>query len=250
MSDLRPGLFFFHNPKAGGTALASRLAARFPESERAPLIENHRTDHESLAGDYAAFAGYRYYGGHYGADVWSAVRTDHVAVTNFRHPVDRVRSLYNFFRFSVVASPEQLAEQAFAAVSAAKRLDLRSFVTSDDRDVQMYISNFHVRQLSSTPWDPTRSPDLGSAVDLVESMPWFYVCEEPEASRRWGRDLFGSTFDQIDRENVTVAADASSELVHDVDEATAREIELRNADDLELHALALDRVLSAFDPRR
>src|ERR1700730_11586263 len=106
MQKMSDKIFFFHNPKAGGTSLIRLLASRFPPEKHCPLIENTKVEHDGLSGDYGRFRGYDLYAGHYGRDIFSAVNDGHAWTTNFRHPVTRLISLYNFFRF-IVNLPEE-----------------------------------------------------------------------------------------------------------------------------------------------
>jgi hypothetical protein len=57
-------IFFFHNPKAGGTTFRSILDNRFAAEKRCPLIENNKVEHDALFGDYERFHGYDRYAGY------------------------------------------------------------------------------------------------------------------------------------------------------------------------------------------
>ena len=98
MPDPDRRLFFFHNPKAGGSSVNRVLGSMFPPAEHCPLIENTERDHQRRAGNYRGFRGYRYYAGHYGVDIFQAVADRHDPVGNFREPAARLLSLYNFYR--------------------------------------------------------------------------------------------------------------------------------------------------------
>ncbi len=252
MPDSAPtGVFFFHNPKAGGTAVASALAGRFPEADRAPLIENHAHDHAALAGDYGAFAGYRYYGGHYGRDVFDAVGSHLAPVTNVRHPVERIVSLYNYYRLQVDLPEDEATRRILHPVVVAQGTDLHGFVTSEDPAVRVHTCDFHARQLTSTPWDVEAPADLAAATALLDAMPWIYVCDEPEASMRWARDVFGADLAAIGRENVTVSSRDGERAVTEVPARTRAAIEERNRLDAALHERARERLREASArPRR
>lgn len=238
-----PGLFFFHNPKAGGTAISRVFRSMFPPEEHCPLIENSERDHERQHGDYAGFRGYRYYGGHYGYDIFEAVDDRHDIVTNFRAPAARLLSLYNFYRLEVTL-PENAAQlDDLYPVLFAQQADFRSFITTDDPRIELHTRNHHVRQLTSSGWNFDSEGDLAHAKALLERMPWFYVCEHPERSEQWGREVFRSRFIPLQRENVTRRSKGSLVAVTTIDAATLRAIHDKNLLDEALHAHATQRLL-------
>ena len=106
-------IFFFHNPKAGGASLRRVFESHFLPEKRCPIIENNKVEHEELGGDYTRFRGYDLYAGHYGRDIFVTVNDGHSCVTNFRHPIARLLSLYNFFRFSVELTDERAPHRPF-----------------------------------------------------------------------------------------------------------------------------------------
>src|SRR5476651_1519214 len=180
------GIFFFHNPKAGGTSINRILEAMFAPDERCPLIESSERDHRRLREDYTAFCGHRYYGGHYGYDIFRAVTDRHGAVTNFRDPCSRILSLYNYFRLEVILPDDPVELDNYYAVAFAQESDFHSFVATNDPRIEVYTRDHHVRQLTSSAWTPDCSGDLHHAFGILETMPWYYVCEHPEESVCWG----------------------------------------------------------------
>ena len=190
-------IFFFHNPKAGGSSLKRIFESRFPAEKRCPLIENEKVQHEGLRGDYVRFRGFDLYAGHYGHDIFVVVNDGHSCVTNFRHPVDRLISLYNFFRFYVNLSDEELRTERFYAVLAAKSLSFERFVCADDPHVEVYVRNAHFRQLANSCWSLETVKGFKDVCRLIDGMPWYYVCEYPELSVRWMRRVFDWEMDQI-----------------------------------------------------
>jgi hypothetical protein len=230
------GLFFFHNPKAGGTSVNRALAAMFPVDARCPLIENTEREHEQRAGEYAAFRGYGYYGGHYGRDIFAQVAENHDATTNFRHPAARLHSLYDYYRLAVTVPPDAASRDALYPVIMAQTHDFRDFVAMDDPRVEIHTRNHHVRQLSMSAWDPASQGDLAAATELLDSMVWFYVCEQPEASQRWADAVFGGQCGPIGWENMTAGPQRSAGAI---DTGTMRVIADRNALDFALYEHAV-----------
>jgi hypothetical protein len=229
-------LFFFHNPKAGGTAVGRVMASLFPAEARCPLIENTEREHQDNAGNYAEYSNYAYYGGHYGYDIFSSVSSGHRAVTNFRDPVNRLVSLYGFYR--QVPLPENPADlDNLYPVAFAHRSSFRQFVGTGDPRVEIHTRNHHVRQLTSSAWDPASRGDLSHARTVLAEMPWFYVCAYPGQSQRWAQDVFGPRFGQIQRENVTGPQAAVM-----VDRETRRIIHAKNGLDQALYADAVRRL--------
>lgn len=143
-------LFFFHNPKAGGTSVVSALNRLFAAKRCCPRIENDATEHAERAGRYETFRGYDFYAGHYGHDIYQSVGRDIPAATNFRWPVDRVVSVYRYFRHVVELTDSQARDPRFRAVSLAKRLALDDFVTCDDPMVVLHTYDHHFRQLTGS----------------------------------------------------------------------------------------------------
>ena len=234
--------FFFHSPKAGGTTIKNFLASSYPAHTHAPLIENNPLQHGAHKGDYGAYRGYDHYAGHYGRDIFEAVLDGHIAFANFRHPVARVVSLYNFFKLAVALAPEQLETEEFFAVKAAKTLPLLEFAASTDPRIDVYIRNQFVRQLTTSCWSNSDNLSLDEAKAFVDRMPWFYVCEYPELSYRWAKEALGWTLRDEPVANVTPQTPETVKL-----DALEPEIwcaiEDKNQLDLALYRHALCRLL-------
>jgi hypothetical protein len=196
-------IFFFHNPKAGGSSLRRVFESHFRSDKQCPIIENDKVGHEQLKGEYAPFRGYDYYAGHYGHDIYHAVNDGHRCVTNFRNPLARVASLYNFFRFKVKLPEEELRTEQFCAVAFAKSVSFAEFVSCSDPSIEVYVRNAHFRQLANSCWALQTSKEFGDVCQFVDAMPWYYVCEYPQMSIVWLRRAFGLDLDRLPRENVT-----------------------------------------------
>jgi hypothetical protein len=191
-------LFFFHLPKAGGTSIISALKQN-RAATIAPLIENNALDHSTLDKNYESFKGYDVYAGHYGRDVFEAVNDGHAAVTNFRHPVARISSLYRYFRYAVPLEPHQLEAPHHKAVRLAKTASFEDFTASTDEDVRKYTSDFHFRQLCCSPWESECGDTTASAKDFIHLMPCVFICEYPAQSSALFRNILGVP--DIDRLN-------------------------------------------------
>jgi hypothetical protein len=232
------GLFFFHTPKAAGTAIGRMLSARFAAAERCPLIENTERDHQRRAGDYSAYRGYRYFGGHYGFDIFSQVAEDHLPVTNFREPLERLYSLYRYFRFVVKVPDDAISQDDLYPVVFAQRYDFQSFVATDDPRIEVHTRNHQVRQLSGSAWSPGSPANLPQAMRLLDRMPWYYLCAYPAVSQLWAQAVFGENAGPIARDNITKGGRAPGTRV-----VERRAIAEKNALDAELYRAAERRLL-------
>jgi FkbM family methyltransferase len=185
-------LFFFHNPKAAGLSITHAIKAATGEEAHAPEIANNLNQHEALAGQYDRFKGHDIYTGHYGRDVFEAVRDGHPYITNFRHPVRRVLSLYNYFKdtFKKLSRGEGSAAY-YAACEAAATMSLHDFVMCDRPAVRVFVNDFHFRQLTSTPWEFRDPATLESAYRFIDGALCYYVCEFEDLSRRWLSERLG-----------------------------------------------------------
>lgn len=238
-------LFFFHNPKAGGTSVVDALSRLFADERRCPRIENDATEHALRAGRYESFRGYDFYAGHYGADIYQAVGGRMPAATNFRWPVDRVVSVYRYFRHVVEISDEQARDPRFRAVSLAKRLSLDDFVTCDDPAVVLHTYDHHFRQLTGSGWSPVYGQDMASARALIDRMAWFYVCEHPYESLDWADAVFGGRIGRVERLNVTQAEDTAEAVLS---RRAYRQLLAQNQKDMAIYQYALGRLLAEVTP--
>ena len=237
-------LFFFHNPKAGGTSVASALAELFEQQRRCPRIENDAVEHAVHRGRYGAYQGYDYYFGHYGRDIYDAVGGRMACVTNFRWPVARIVSLYRYFRHMVQITDEQAADPRWRSVWLAKTLSLDDYVTCDDPAVRLHTCDHHFRQLTGSGWSGEAGGDLPSALALIEHMPWFFVCEHPYESMIWAESAFDGELPPVGRLNEGVGREAAGELSR----RAYQRLDGQNQMDLALYRGAVARLLEAVSP--
>jgi hypothetical protein len=237
-------LFFFHNPKAGGTSVASALSGLFPAERRCPRIENDAVEHATHRGRYGAYRGYDYYGGHYGRDIYETVGRGMACVTNFRWPVARVMSLYRYFRHVVEITEAEAADPRFRSVVLAKTLTMDDYVTCDDPAVRIHTCDHHFRQLTGSGWSGTVEGELGQAMDLIDHMPWFFVAEHAYESMIWAESAFDGRLAAIDHLNETRAPEAARQLGR----RAYQQLDGQNQFDLVLYRYAVDRLLDVVSP--
>lgn len=238
-------LFFFHNPKAGGTSVVDALSRLFPVKRCCPRIENDATEHVVRAGRYEMFRGYDLYAGHYGFDIYEALGGRAPAATNFRWPVDRVVSVYRYFRHVVDLTDAQVMDPRFRAVRLAKSLSLDDFVTCDDPAVILHTCDHHFRQLTGSGWEPTYERDLRAARTLIDRMVWFYVCEHPYESLAWADEAFKGRMASVPRLNVT-RTEAEGEAA--LSAKAYRQLVSQNQKDIAVYQYALGRLLTEVAP--
>ena len=216
----------------------------YPADRFCPADPQDPFQYRAAAAGYRAMRGFDVYMGHYGHDVYRAVDAGHAIITNFRHPATRLTSLYNYFRFTVRPTPEELETRDYTAVRLAKSASFEDFVLCDDPMVAMYTCDHHFRQLANTPWSLTSTRSEHAVVDMVMAMPWFYVCEFPEASYLWARRTLGWTLDRVKRENVTEEGEAAASILA-LSDRLYDKVMARNVRDLALHRMAVDRLIGA-----
>ncbi len=236
-------IFFFHNPKAGGTSI-QQILLNLGLRSYAPIIENNMVEHQELNGDYKAFKGYYCYMGHYGRDIFSVVNDNHLCMTSFRHPITRVLSLYNFFRFTVQLSEQKLSTEKYFAVRLAKTVDLKTFVSMNDPRVDVYIQNAHFRQLTNSGWSLCMTGSLMQAFDFIDQMAFYYVCEHPQESLNWFKKTMGMDISLFPRVNITSSQSEKIVDLKNIDDNTLAEIYSKNTFDLALHDYAVNHLLN------
>lgn len=143
-----PPVCFIHVPKTAGTSLAALLATYYDHD----LISRSRLLFD-LGQDLLEHS-YRLWHGHYGiADIGPYLPADVRFVTSIRHPVERVASLYHYWRKVDLAyyrgSPE--TDPNHAGVMLAIRCQgLDEFLATDDPTIRREISDAQTRYLSGS----------------------------------------------------------------------------------------------------
>jgi hypothetical protein len=132
---------------------------------------------------------------------------------------------------------------SYACVLAAQSMVFDEFVKCENPFVRMYISDFHFRQLTHSPWEAALpGATLADAKAFVDRMTCIYVCEEPVRSERLLRERLGIT--AVGRENVGINAPDMARL-EELSTLTVNRIRDLNQHDLALHDYALNWILKA-----
>jgi len=233
--------FFFHNPKAGGTSLRSALSRYFSPDEVCPTSDITPDVYRIHA--KTPLPGYRLYMGHYGYDICRQVVRDHALITNFRHPAERIASLYKYFRYTVPDDETTRRDPTYYAVRQSRRVDFETFVLSRDPRITTYTSNHHFRQLANSGWSLGTSRSIDEVFDLIDDLTWFYMCEQPELSVRWARKALDAPDFDLPRENTSSAVAApSAEVLQLSDRAYGYLMDI-NQSDVAIYSHAMLRFL-------
>ena len=136
-SPIDKAVFFLHVPKTAGTSLIAYLDDQFNEAAICPA--RHWSELQEV--DRAQLNQYRLFRGHFDYQLVPLLDTAPAIITMLRDPVERVISLYSFWRRGpndpwVAAHPEYQS-----LCSAASDNDLETFVRMNDPRVRMEIAN-------------------------------------------------------------------------------------------------------------
>ena len=238
-------LCYIHVPKCGGTTFRSILDSQFDLTEICPA---------GTPGDFKALsdedlARYRLLRGHFGYNIRERLPREPVFVTMLRDPVDRVVSMYHFWR----ESPVNPNARAKTGEQAAKELSFKDFLRSDIRRVVWWTENTHVYQIADTVHTKKRKkPDrwkLDVAKEHLESFAFFGLSEHFDDSVALLTDTFGWP-PQGGAPNLNVTAGGRDE--RELDDETRALIEARVGLDIELYDFArelFERRLAAMRER-
>jgi hypothetical protein len=230
-------LFFLHNPKAGGSSLRALLTNLVGNAKIAPIMDDGPNLYRQSADPAEAPKGFDVYFGHCGYETYSNVRDGHSLVTNFRDPIQRIISMYRYWKFNVSLSAVGGLHIADAeVVRLAQVLTFHDFIRSDNPDVKLYIGDFHFRQLYQSGWVKCQTSRWAKWIvrRRIQMMPWFYIAETPQASASLLRNLFPNEPDlRIPNEN------QSRGTVEPVSEADAKHLIGMNLLDYHIYGFAL-----------
>ena len=192
-------IIFLHIPKTGGTGVTKHLS-RFFQADKVyqgrTMLDYLKMKPEHLV-NYDFLRGHIFY--HYiGSNPEFA---NYQLITLLRHPVERVISLYRFWRSHPQGfiNDEAIHSAIRSRVALAKSLSLCEFVFSREKIIRNSICNSQSRQLSSSLifesfheqrnevifQDVTDSLAQFSVIGLIEFLPPFYM----ELQQRFGFDV-------------------------------------------------------------
>ncbi len=179
-----PGpIFFLHIPKTAGTSVFEVFSRTF-RSDRVLRLTGESEDLYAGANHQewsARLAGYDLVAGHVPAFILDALKLRFRFVTFLRHPVDRVKSLYHFWR----ASPPVTTAAEKYRTQIAQSVTLAEFAATRHPYLMASVNNGMCRMLSGLPDAEnaklTDSELFELAARSLRRM-CFGVCEEMVAS--------------------------------------------------------------------
>jgi len=175
-----------------------------------------------------------------------ADRTRFYEVVILRHPLDRIRSIYDFYRRS--------EPTAHRLAPLAKQLGIQSFLTSVIRDYPYLVNNAQLRMLAVSGGRKPRRDDLANAVTFLRNATVVGTVENYNQCLATGEHTLRKTFPGLDLsyfpKNVSQRASTLqarlAQLEAECGTALYSELKSLNELDTELVALASQETLRRF----
>ncbi|RMF69669.1 MAG: hypothetical protein D6742_02145, partial [Cyanobacteria bacterium J069] len=192
-------LCYIHIPKTAGSTLTAIADAQFDVRQIAPAPRHLPAVTPAAQGCNpdqlkALLTQYRFIRGHFSHNDIRQLLTRPVYLTVLRDPVDRVISVYEFFRRAAQrGQPPETPEYAMLMKAAAEQ-DLLGFVLDPNPVVQLRTSSFQTRQLATWDgdWSAVSAGDrLRSACASVDQFAWVGLTEQFQASAQLLSYRFG-----------------------------------------------------------
>lgn len=174
--------FFIHNPKAGGSAIRNLILNISNDKKICPTFSNSPNSNDYSIDKIEKYSVFDLFFGHWGYDVFEKIGNDGILITNFRNPVDRIFSLYRYWRNNVnLDDLNHLDKKDYMCVEFAKKNNFSEFIRIDMKELNLYIQNFHCRQLHSNGWNFIKFDEIiiEKIKYRIEKMNWFYITENP-----------------------------------------------------------------------
>jgi hypothetical protein len=234
MTSLPLPMFFVHIDKAGGLSVIAVLRKHFEPSEICAHPPNDAWQPNGLPG-------YRLYAGHFTYDFFGGQSGTKLIM--MRDPVDRIVSLYDFYRSH---RPEYLAtvQPPLPGPAVARSGNLTHFLHTTHPDVIEPSSNTVAHRLLGRRYYelmPNEDAVLAESIRHVRDFAWIGITEQFDSSIRLLCDTFGwSIPEAMPKENSTYAIHSNNPHLERVEKTvpTENERELivqRNRVDLALY---------------
>ena len=184
-------VFLMHVPKCAGTSVYFYLLPSFKPSEICPF-----PDHGVWSWRAADVPGFKLYCGHFTADFLNAMGSGGTRLLVVRHPLDRVISLFDFwrsYRWPYIRS--SLSSLTDNGPAIAKGGDLLSFLRTDSSFAIEQIYNPTARQLIGKNRYRDLWPDetiiIQESIQALHSFDWIGTAESFEVSLKLLSNLLG-----------------------------------------------------------
>ena len=186
-------IFFLHNPKAGGSTIRKLISDSSPGRKICPNFSNSPNSDDYRDDNIDYYSTFDLFFGHWGYNIISKIDNNGIIISNFREPANRIYSLYRYWKYNVNLNDlNDLNENDYMCVKFSKIYNFSDFIRLDNKELNLYIKNFHSRQLYCCGWE---NLDLNDhALDVIKyrikKMPWFWMTENPEYSMLLFRKAF------------------------------------------------------------
>lgn len=189
-------LVFLHIPKTAGTSLIELLARNFDAGDVCRITDIHRTLSEITADVEVAVAeGKRLICGHFPYAAIAPLRHEVTPFTVLRHPIDRIVSLYKFWR---VQDPDRAGGPAARfACALARNLDFDRFLASDHPLIVSATRDEMCKSLAAPNTANTIADRLGSASANLAAMSFGLVEDMPRTLRLLSQRLRINLLDDV-----------------------------------------------------
>lgn len=143
-------IIFMHIPKTGGLTLRNIIDQQYTKGE---IFKFSRNGGKEIPTNRMDFTKIRCLYGHNRFGIHEQIAVPTTYITMLRNPINRVISTYYF----ILARPQNRLHQK------VKNLTLEEFVTSEDKDINIPVSNHQTRFLSGT-----QVPNIEKALNNME----------------------------------------------------------------------------------
>ena len=194
--------FFIHNPKAGGTAIIKLISDLNIGKNICPPFLNSPNANDLIDEKIDYYLKFDIFSGHWGYNIFEKLGKNDVVITNFRSPVDRIYSLYRYWKYNICLNDiHHLDKKDYICVELSHKYNFSHFIRLDVKELNLYINNFHSRQLHSDGWKlfNLNQNIIENVKHRIENMDWFYVAEHPTRSMH----LFRKAFPQFQHGSLT-----------------------------------------------
>jgi hypothetical protein len=165
-------LFFMHIPKCGGVSISQWLRTLYDPHEICPISKDGGWRTPS-----SGTAAYRLFAGHFDINFVESVDPSGIKLTVIRDPIQRVVSLYDFWRsIDLEWADTEYSEAPLSGPRYASSMSFSTFIRSENPNILCNISDVATRQLLGSRFEMLQgepSAAVRQAVSTLSSFDWF-----------------------------------------------------------------------------